>query len=159
MFIRDITKFFHGPCTLVSMFMSSSSFSSSLQTNAVKSSLVLQELSYHFSQLLHGNMSDGIHFLLGLTATNFPLPESRKGHLVKQNCTPPPTRMHTHAHTHTCPSPAKFFVKCLDIRMRRCPINSCMCSVILYRLQHDMYTYDTYHLNHQQSEKRFLCNN
>jgi len=51
--------FFNGPCIFVSTFMSSSS----LQTNAVKSSLVLQRLSPHFSQLLHGNMSGGIHFL------------------------------------------------------------------------------------------------
>jgi len=63
---KILPNFFNGPCISVSMFVSSSS----LQTNAVKSSLVLQRLSPHFSQLLHGNMSGGIHFLLGLTVHN-----------------------------------------------------------------------------------------
>jgi len=61
-----LPNFFYGPYIFASMFMSSSS----LQTNVVKSSLVVQRLSPHFSQMLHGNMSGGIHFLLGLTVHN-----------------------------------------------------------------------------------------
>jgi hypothetical protein len=89
------------------------------------SSLILQRLSPHFSQLFHGNMPGDIHFLWGLTVHNNRFSSAR---IQKKSCGERKLSIYIYS---SCPSPATFLVKCLDIHMRRCPTNSCMYTVIL----------------------------